>query len=153
MRLIYTEQLSEHHHKQIDFLWNKEYPKNLMNRFSMLLNDATNYRHFIIENQQDVIVGWAVLFDKENKTRFSIIVAERFKGKGLGSQLINELKKQCTCFYGWVIDHSNDIKNDGSIYHSPLTFYTKLNFEILSHIRLNTLIISAVKIKWQTETH
>jgi predicted GNAT family N-acyltransferase len=67
-----------------------------MNRFSMLLNDVTNYRHFIIENQQDDIVGWAVLFDKENKTRFSIIVAERFKGKGLGSQLINELKKQCT---------------------------------------------------------
>ena len=119
----------------------------------MLLNNATNYRHFIIENQQDDIVGWAVLFDNENETRFSIIVAERFKGKGLGSQLINELKKQCTCFYGWVIDHSNDIKNDGSIYHSPLSFYTKLNFEILSDIRLNTPIISAVKIKWQAETH
>ena len=69
MRVIYTGQLSKNQHQQIDFLWNKEYTKNLMNRFSMLLDDAINYRHFIIENEQNTIVGWAVLFDKENETR------------------------------------------------------------------------------------
>jgi hypothetical protein len=151
MRVIYTEHLSKNQHQQIDFLWNKEYPKNLMNRFSMLLDDAINYRHFIIENEQNTIVGWAVLFDKENETRFSIIIAESFKGKGLGCQLITELKKESPCFYGWVIDHSNDVKNDGSIYHSPISFYSKLNFEILNDQRLETPIISAVKIKWQEE--
>jgi GNAT superfamily N-acetyltransferase len=151
MRLIYTEQLSKNQHQQIDFLWNKEYPKNLMNRFSMLLADATDYRHFIIENQQNIIVGWAVLFAAENETRFSILVDEIYKGKGLGGQLIDELKKACPSFYGWVIDHSNDLKNDGSIYRSPLPFYVKLQFQVLNNQRLETPIISAVKVKWQAE--
>jgi hypothetical protein len=43
------------------------------------------------------------------------------------------------------------VKNDGSIYHSPISFYSKLNFEILNDKRLETPIISAVKIKWQEE--
>jgi hypothetical protein len=149
MRLIHREQLSKYQHQQIDFLWNKEYPKNLKNRFSMLLEDAKNHRHFILENEPKTIVGWAILFDTENETRFSILVNETYKGQGLGCQLIGELKKACPIFYGWVIDHNNDLKNDGSIYHSPLSFYTKLNFEILYDIRLKTPIISAVKIKWQ----
>jgi len=151
MRLIYTIKLNENQLQQIDFLWNNEYPKKLMNRFSMLLEDATHYRHFIIENEPNTIVGWAVLFDTENETRFSIIVPETHKGKGIGSQLIAELKKACSCFFGWVIDDNKDVKNDGSIYRSPLMFYRKLNFEVLQDQRIETPIISAVKVKWQAE--
>jgi len=151
MRLIYTLKLNENQHQQIDVLWNKEYPKNLKNRFSKLLEDATHYRHFILENQQNIIVGWAVLFDTENETRFSVIVDETYKGKGLGSQLIAELKKACSCFFGWVIDHNNDVKNDGSFYRSPLMFYRKMNFEVLQDQRIETPIISAVKVKWHAE--
>jgi hypothetical protein len=153
MRVIHTEQLSKNQYQQIDFLWNKEYPKNLMNRFSMLLADAKHYRHFILEKEQNIIVGWAVLFDTENETRFSILVAESYKRKGLGCQLIGELKKACSSFYGWVIDHNNDMKDDGSIYHSPLPFYVKLNFQVLHDQRLETPIISAVKVKWQAGNH
>jgi predicted GNAT family N-acyltransferase len=148
MQLFNTATLSDNQIQQIDVLWNQEYPKNLMNRFSILLGDATNYRHFILENEAQQIVGWAVLFDKENETRFSIIVGEASKGMGLGGRLMDALKQACPCFYGWVIDHDNDIKNDGSIYRSPLTFYLKHCFEVLSDQRLDTPIIKAVKVKW-----
>lgn len=148
MQLINTASLSANQIQQIDVLWNQEYPKNLINRFAILLTDAANYRHFIIENDAREIVAWAVLFDKENETRFSIIVTEASKGKGLGGQLMDALKQACSCFYGWVIDHDNDIKSDGSIYRSPLSFYLKHGFEVLSDQRLNTPIIKAVKVKW-----
>lgn len=148
MQLFNTATLSDNQIQQIDVLWNQAYPKKLMNRFSILLGDATNYRHFILENEAQQVLGWAVLFDKENETRFSIIVGEASKGIGLGSRLMDALKQTCPCFYGWVIDHDNDIKNDGSIYRSPLTFYLKHDFEVLSDQRLDTPIIKAVKVKW-----
>lgn len=148
MQLINTASLSANQIQQIDVLWNQEYPKNLHNRFAILLTDASNYRHFIIENDAREIVAWAVLFDKENETRFSIIVGEETKGLGLGGQLIDALKQACPCFYGWVIDHDNDIKSDNSIYRSPLMFYLKHGFEVLSEQRLDTPIIKAVKVKW-----
>lgn len=117
----------------------------------MLLEEAKNHRYFILENEPNTIVGWAILFDAENETRFSILVDETYKDQGLGCQLIGELKKACTSFYGWVIDHNNDLKNDGSVYRSPLPFYIKLNFQVLHDQRIVTPIISAVKVKWQAE--
>lgn len=148
MQLINTASLSANQIQQIDVLWNQEYPKNLQNRFAILLTDASNYRHFILENDAREIVAWAVLFDKENETRFSIIVAEATKGLGLGGQLIDALKQACPCFYCWVIDHDNDLKNDGTNYRSPITFYLKHAFEVLTEQRLDTPIIKAVKVKW-----
>lgn len=148
MQLFNTATLSDNQIKQIDVLWNQEYPKNLMNRFSILLGDATNYRHFILENEAQQVLGWAVLFDKENETRFSIIVGEASKGMGLGGRLMDALKQACPCFYGWVIDHNYDLKNDNSIYRSPLSFYLKHGFEVLNDQRLDTPIIKAVKVKW-----
>lgn len=148
MQLFNTATLSDNQIQQINVLWNQEYPKNLMNRFSILLGDATNYRHFILENEAQQVLGWAVLFEKENETRFSIIVEEASKGKGLGGRLMDTLKQACPCFYGWVIDHNNDFKTDGTIYRSPLTFYLKHGFEVLSEQRLDTPIIKAVKVKW-----
>ena len=70
MQLINTATLSDNQIQQIDVLWNQEYPKNLMNRFSILLGDATNYQHFILENEAQEVLGWAVLFVKEKETRF-----------------------------------------------------------------------------------
>lgn len=148
MQFITSTTLSAKQMQQIDVLWNQEYPKNLQNRFALLVADASNYRHFIVTNDEAETVAWAVLFDKENETRFSIIVAHTHKEKGLGSQLIKALKQACPCFYGWVIDHDNDLKNDGSIYRSPLTFYLKHHFEVLNDQRLVTPLIKAVKIKW-----
>lgn len=50
---------------------------------------------------------------------------------------------------GWAIDHNLDNKVNGETYKSPLEFYVKNNFEILSKEQLELDTISAVKIQWK----
>ena len=87
-------------------------------------------------------------FEKEKQIRFSIIVASKHKGKGLGGLLIEKLKAENKEFYGWVIDHNDDLKINGENYQSPMPFYLKHGFEILNDIRIDNEMIKAVLIKW-----
>src|SRR5690606_24565220 len=93
------------------------------------------------------ILAWAVDFEKDNETRFSIIVNKKHQRKGLGSLLIDRLKKDLGEFYGWVIDHNNDIKENGEFYQTPISFYRNNGFEVLIDERIDSEIIKAVKIK------
>ncbi len=147
MKILKTKQLTESQSEQINTLWNQEYPVQMQDRFAILLNGVDNYGHYIIEDSNENILAWAVYFEKENEIRFSIIVASSAQGKGLGTALIAELKADLGEFYGWVADHNNDKKQDGSTYPSPLAFYTKQDFEILYDTRIDTEIIKGVKIK------
>ncbi len=151
MEITKTKILTGQQEEQIDKLWNQEYPIKLANRFRLLLDGAQDYNHYIIEDAKKNIIGWAVDFVKENETRFSIIVASESKGKGLGSLLIEKLKEENKEFYGWVIDHDRDIKQNGEPYLTPIPFYIKNGFKILSEIRIESEMISAVKIKWTTK--
>lgn len=130
---------------QIHELWNQEYPVNLNNRFALLLDDATFVEHFLIKDL-DQVLAWAVLFEKDEEKRFSIIVSPTRQGKGLGKQLIHALQRTHADFYGWVIDRDDFEKLDGSKYISPLAFYQKLNFQVLREQRIETELLSAVKI-------
>lgn len=96
-------------------------------------------------------MGWALTFERENEKWFAIILSEKIKGKGLGRKMLNELKKEEQVLNGWVIDHNNDKKKNGQQYISPLKFYEKCGFIILSDVRLELDKISAVKIKWMKE--
>ncbi len=78
-----------------------------------LLDGVENYSHYIIEDDRQNVLAWAVDFEKENEIRFSIIVNSKYKGKGLGSMLVEKLKSENELFYGWVIDHNNDLKSNG----------------------------------------
>jgi [ribosomal protein S5]-alanine N-acetyltransferase len=127
-------------------LWNDEYPIKLKDRFGILLEGVENYNHYLIE-QEDEIIAWAVEFEKEHEKRFSIIVKNEHKGKGYGKLLINRLKIDLGEFYGWVIDHNNDLKQNGEFYKSPIDFYLKNGFEVLREERIDSEIINAVKIK------
>jgi hypothetical protein len=40
----------------------------------------------------------------------------------LGSSLVEKLKLENEEFYGWVIDHDNDIKSNGENYKTPIPF-------------------------------
>lgn len=62
--------------------------------------------------------------------------------------LLDKVKEFENELNGWVMDHENDLKASGDIYLSPIRFYLKNDFEILNEIRLETEIMSAVKIKW-----
>ena len=48
----------------------------------------------------------------------------------------------------WVIDHNRDLKANGDAYRSPLEFYLKNGFKLLSDIRLELTNISAVQVNW-----
>ena len=82
------------------------------------------------------------------KKWFAIILSEKIKGKGFGRKMLDVLKQNETVLNGWVIEHNNDQKIIGKYYLSPLQFYGKCGFEILTTERLELDKISAVKIKW-----
>lgn len=147
MEIIKTKDLTVIQFQQINQLWNEEYPLKLKDRFGMLLDGIENYSHYLIEDDDKNILAWAVEFEKDNETRFSIIVNKKQQGRGLGNLLINRLKVDLDEFYGWVIDHNDDKKENGENYQSPLSFYIKHDFEVLENIRIDTDMLKAVKIR------
>jgi len=148
LHITKTKQLSYEEFQQAHDLWNQEYPVSLKDRFSILLDGVKNFNHYLIEDETGKLLAWAVYFEKDNEIRFSIIVDGEHKGKGFGKTLVNRLKQDLDEFYGWVIDHNNDLKENGENYISPLAFYEKLGFEILHDSRLDTELLTAVKIRY-----
>ncbi len=147
MEIIRTKYLTDFQFQKINRLWNEEFPLNLKNRYGGLLVGVDNFNHYIIEDENKNILAWAVDFEKDSEIRFSIIVDNKEQGKGLGKLLVGRLKENLGEFYGWVIDHNNDKKENGECYLSPLPFYVKLGFEIVHDQRMDNDILKAVKIK------
>lgn len=155
LKIIQTIELNEDLKKQVFDLWNSEYPEKLtyqnLNEFDNYLQNLNNRKHFLLINNIDFILGWALTFDRDNEKWFAIILSEKLQGKGLGRKMLDEIKNNEKELNGWVIDHNNDKKKNGQPYISPLTFYQKCDFEILSDDRLELDKISAVKINWTRE--
>ncbi len=148
MEIIKTIFLSDVQSEQINSLWNSEYPLKLKDRFPILLEETTWHNHFLIEYSNHVIIAWAVMFEHSNQIRFSIIVSKDHQEKWLGKILLDHLKATHDEFFGWVIDHNNDLKSDGENYTSPLPFYLKQGFEIIPNQRLESEMIQAVLVGW-----
>ncbi|MFD1629813.1 GNAT family N-acetyltransferase [Pseudopedobacter beijingensis] len=147
----YTE-LNNKQKERILELWNNEYPEKLaynsVSDFENYLNKLTEQNHYFLLDKSEEINGWATTFIRENEKWFAIIVSEKLHGKGFGTKILNELKNNENTLNGWVIDHDSDKKLNGNFYQSPLKFYLKNEFEMLSETRLELEIMSAVKIKW-----
>lgn len=147
-----TKELKDQAKKAVVTLWNNEYPEKLafgdLVEFDQYLDKLSNLRHFLLTNEDDLILGWAFTFERENEKWFAIILSEKIKGKGFGRKILDVLKQNETVLNGWVIDHNNDKKSNGKCYLSPLKFYEKCSFETLTTERLELDKISAVKIKW-----
>lgn len=152
MKITNTHQLNQQQKEQILQLWNNEYPEKLTYKniegFENYLEKLSKVNHFLLSNDDEKIQGWAITFERESETWFAIILSDNLHGKGWGTKVLNELKQNKNELNGWVIDNSNDKKRNGSFYKSPLEFYLKNEFKILSDIRLELEIMSAVKIKW-----
>ncbi|MCJ8153793.1 GNAT family N-acetyltransferase [Chryseobacterium sp. SSA4.19] len=153
MKITTTHQLNKDQKPQILQLWNKEYPEKLAYEnvpdFEKYLEKLSEANHFLLACDTEKIQGWASTFKRENETWFAVILSEDLHGKGWGTKMLNRLKQYEIELNGWVIDHNFDRKSNGSFYRSPLAFYLKNEFEILSDIRLELEIMSAVKIKWK----
>jgi len=147
--------LDESQKKALFWLWNNEYPAKLcyneITQFENYLSQLQNTNHYLIYDDFKNISAWAFTFDRENSRWFAIILDKKTQNKGIGTQLLQHLKAEEKKLYGWVIDHENDFKVDGTKYKSPLIFYTINGFEILPKQRLEFDMISAVKIKWEKQ--
>ena len=134
-------------------MWNNEYPEKLNYRnltdFEDYLKHLTQQSHIIMVDENQNIKGWYFDFIRENEKWFALILDAKLQGKGLGRKMLNLAKEKESELSGWVIDRSNDKKQNGEFYESPLSFYLKNGFELLVKNRLENEKISAVKIKWE----
>lgn len=151
MKRIKTTTLTSIQAMQIDSLWNEEFPSQLQGRFSSLLDGVDHFAHYLIQDELENVVAWAVYFEKDQEIRFSILVSKTQQRKGFGMLLLNQLKEDLEEFYGWVVDHNNDLKANGEMYFSPIDFYVKQGFIILHHERIESELLQAVKIKWKRD--
>ncbi|MCX8531623.1 N-acetyltransferase [Chryseobacterium luquanense] len=152
MKITNSHQLNQQQKEQILQLWNNEYPEKIaykdMASFENYLEKLNEVNHFLLSDT-DKIYGWAITFIRDNETWFAVILSENLHGKGWGTKILSILKKNKNELNGWVIDHNSDKKLNGDFYRSPLEFYIKNEFEVLTDIRLELEIMSAVKIKWK----
>ena len=153
MKIIRKEILSEEEKEVLRELWNEEYPARLncktIEDFEFYLSGLSDTKHYLLFDELDKINGWAFTFLRENENWFAIILNHQIQGKGIGSLLINELKRNNTSLNGWVTDHENEIKQNKKYYRSPMPFYIKNGFEILTEIRIENEKMSGVKINWK----
>lgn len=153
MRIVQKEVLSLEEKEVLRELWNNEYPLRLylktLEDFESYLNGIVNKKHYLLFDDSNKINDWAFTFLREDENWFAIILDSKIQGKGNGSLLINELKKNNTVLNGWVTDHENEVKRNNEVYKSPISFYLKNDFTILTEIRLENEKMSAVKINWK----
>jgi GNAT superfamily N-acetyltransferase len=151
---IETKYLNIKHKQEIINLWNEEYPIQLnykkIEDFEIYLENLNNCIHYLIQDSNNTIKGWAFKFERDNKKWFAVIIAKEFQGIGIGKNLLEKIKTNETELLGWVINHSNDDKKNGEKYISPINFYKKCDFTITTE-RLQSNLISAIKIKWKKQ--
>ncbi len=151
-KILKRTNLNDQERMQLLDLWNNEYPEKISYKsiidFNNYLLKLSNLTHLLMIDKSNNILGWAFSFNRDNERWFAIIISEEQQRKGLGQQMLNELKKSETILNGWVIDHNNDKKINGEVYNSPLGFYRKNDFNVLKNERLELENLSAVKIKW-----
>ena len=111
---IETKYLNIKHKQEIINLWNEEYPIQLnykkIEDFEIYLENLNNCIHYLIQDSNNTIKGWAFKFERDNKKWFAVIIAKEFQGIGIGKNLLEKIKTNETELLGWVINHSNDDK-------------------------------------------
>jgi GNAT superfamily N-acetyltransferase len=152
MNIVIAKELSLSQKEAVLRIWNEEYSEQLvktMTGFEDYLSKLGNVLHFMMYDDADALFGWAVAFDREGERWFAIILDSSVHGKGYGRQLLNVLKEHEPVLNGWVTDHDRDVRRNGKPYRSPMGFYLKNGFEVLSDVRLEVPELSAVKIRWK----
>jgi GNAT superfamily N-acetyltransferase len=155
MRFFLKDILSLEEKEVLRELWNNEYPVRLHLKtpedFELYLNGLSQTKHYLLFDKSNQINGWAFTFLREGENWFAIILDHQIQGRGNGSLLMNEIKKNNTSLNGWVIDHENEVKQNATLYRSPMPFYEKNGFTICKEIRIENEKLSAVKINWNAE--
>lgn len=153
MRIVQKEVLSLEEKDCLTQLWNNEYPVKLnlktIEDFELYLSGLSAIKHYLLFDKSDKINGWAFTFLRDSEEWFAVILYSQIQGKGNGTLLMNEIKMNNDSLNGWVIDHDNDLKQNATLYKSPLLFYIKNGFKICKEIRIENEKMSGVKINWK----
>lgn len=100
MRIIETKVLSLEQKDSLMQLWNNEYPAKLnlktIEDLELYLNGLSETKHYLLLGDSDEIQGWTFTFLRENENWFAIILNSEIHGKGIGSLLMSEIKKNNT---------------------------------------------------------
>jgi hypothetical protein len=156
MNFLKTTSLTNAQKGEIHVLWNREYPVNLhhssLSDFKDYLKNLHESNHVLLLDNEAKIKGWYCGFVRESEPWFVMILNASIQRKGWGGKLLDNDKQDKKALNGWVIDHRNDKKLNGEDYPSPLDFYQKNGFEVLTNIRLELNNISAVKIRWTSQS-
>jgi GNAT superfamily N-acetyltransferase len=133
-------------------IWNAEYPKQLQifdkAAFDSFLLSLISPEYYLFKNSGAAIFGWAAVFYRDRMRNFFIMLSGSSQGKGYGTTLLNALKGKENSLFGWVIDHGNDVKANGTPYLSPINFYEENGFMINHGLRLENNMLSAVNVVW-----
>jgi hypothetical protein len=155
MYIAESQNLSTDQKEALLRLWNNEYPANLgynsPEDFDAYLEQLTEQLHYLLFNADQAILGWAFTFIRSNERWFAIILDTSIHNQGYGTMLLEHLKTGEHLLNGWVVDHNNDVKRNGTAYASPLNFYLKNMFTMCPDVRLATEKLSAVKIMWKKD--
>lgn len=153
MKIIQAMDLTFDQKQSLFELWNAEYPERIVykdiSEFENYLEEILRLKHYFLVNDLNQIFGWGFTFVREEDNWFGIIIDSKVQGKGFGTLLLDELKRNTSVLNGWVIDHQNDVRRNKESYLSPLGFYTKNGFMVNQNVRLENDKISAVKIRWE----
>lgn len=152
MRFSEKKVLSQIEKEQIRSIWNKEYPVSIshptLESFENYLTSLQNTVHYlIIENE--LICGWGLTFDREHERWFALIIDRNLQGKGLGKDLIHQMKLKENSLNGWVVIENDSPRLDGSPYPLPIDFYLKNGFQKTT-IVLESAIFTTQKIIWKS---
>jgi len=78
-------------------IWNSEYPVKLqmpgMDEFDAFLNPLIDTKYYLLIDAGS-IAGWAATFTAGSVRSFFIMLNSAYHGKGYGTILLNELKKE-----------------------------------------------------------
>lgn len=152
VKIIEQTELSDEEKSRIIEMWNAEYPSDIAHpgipSFNEYLSKVTDRKHFLLIDESQKIVGWAMMFVRDDAKWFVIIVDGKFQGKGFGIKLLDALKAAENHFFGWVINNDNYKKANSENYRSPLGFYKKIGFVVHENEKLIKENISGVKIEW-----
>src|SRR4051812_15273320 len=109
LEIIQTTKLNGQAKNHVLDLWNDEYPEKLsynnLTEFDNYLQGLTNLTHFLLTSGENLILGWALTFDRDNEKWFAIDLSEKVKGQGFGRKMLDEIKQVEQILNGWVIDH------------------------------------------------
>lgn len=131
-------------------LWNNEYPEQIRTTATTLdayFEELKPLAHYFLTDGK-AIYGWLFVFMRDGQRWFAMILDRSMHRKGYGSQMLGRAKKDADILYGWVTDHDRYVRKDGTAYPSPLHFYYKNGFKLITGERLEIDMLSAAKIRW-----